>query len=126
MARTPVSTSAAPAAIGPYSQAIKAGKQVFLSGQIGLDPATMELVEGLEAQAVQVFENLQAVCAAAGGSFNDAVRLTIYLTDLGNFAAVNEVMARYFSEPYPARVTIGVRALPRAALVEVDLILVLD
>lgn len=126
MTRSPVSTSAAPAAIGPYSQAVKAGNLVFLSGQIGLDPATMELVEGVEAQAVRVFDNLKAVAEAAGGSFANAVRLTIYLIDLDNFGTVNEVMKRCFDEPYPARVTVGVRELPRGALVEADLILALD
>lgn len=126
MTRSPVSTPAAPAAIGPYSQAVKAGNLVFLSGQIGLDPATMELVEGVEAQAVRVFDNLKAVAEAAGGSFANAVRLTIYLIDLDNFGTVNEVMKRCFDEPYPARVTVGVRELPRGALVEADLILALD
>ncbi|AVR87747.1 RidA family protein [Thauera aromatica] len=126
MARSIVSTPAAPAAIGPYSQAVKAGNQVFLSGQIGLDPATMQLVEGVEAQAVRVFDNLKAVAEAAGGSFADVVKITIYLTDLDNFGTVNEVMTRYFAEPYPARATVGVRELPRGALVEADLVLVLD
>ncbi|MCK2089696.1 RidA family protein [Thauera aromatica] len=126
MARSIVSTPNAPAAIGPYSQAVKAGNQVFLSGQIGLDPATMQLVEGVEAQAVRVFDNLKAVAEAAGGSFADVVKITIYLTDLGNFGTVNEVMTRYFAEPYPARATVGVRELPRGALVEADLVLVLD
>ncbi|MCK2126660.1 RidA family protein [Thauera aromatica] len=126
MARSIVSTPNAPAAIGPYSQAVKAGNQVFLSGQIGLDPATMQLVEGIEAQAVRVFDNLKAVAEAAGGAFADVVKITIYLTDLGNFGTVNEVMTRYFAEPYPARATVGVRELPRGALVEADLVLVLD
>lgn len=126
MARSIVSTPNAPAAIGPYSQAVKAGNQVFLSGQIGLDPATMELVEGVDAQAVRVFDNLKAVAEAAGGSFADVVKITIYLTDLGNFGTVNEVMTRYFAAPYPARATVGVRELPRGALVEADLVLVLD
>lgn len=126
MTRSPVSTPAAPAAIGPYSQAVQAGKLVFLSGQIGLDPATMQLAEGIDAQAARVFDNLKAVAEAAGGSFAQAVRVTIYLTDFAHFDTVNEVMKRYFAEPYPARVTVGVRELPRAALVEVDLILALD
>lgn len=126
MARSIVSTPNAPAAIGPYSQAVKAGNQVFLSGQIGLDPATMQLVEGVEAQTVRVFDNLKAVAEAAGGAFADVVKITIYLTDLGNFGTVNEVMTRYFAEPYPARATVGVRELPRGALVEADLVLVLD
>jgi reactive intermediate/imine deaminase len=120
-----VSTPDAPAAIGPYSQAVKAGNTVYLSGQIGLDPATMQLAEGFEAQALRVFENLKAVAEAAGGSLGDAVRVTIYLTDLGNFAVVNELMTRYFAAPYPARATVGVAALPRGALVEIDAVLVL-
>lgn len=126
MARQIISTPNAPAAIGPYSQAIKAGNQVFLSGQIGLDPATMEMVDGVEAQARQVFANLKAVAEAAGGSLGDAVKLTIYLTDLANFGAVNEIMKSCFAEPFPARATVGVRELPRGALVEADLVLVLD
>ncbi|WP_345794169.1 RidA family protein [Thauera sp. JM12B12] len=126
MARQIISTPNAPAAIGPYSQAVKVGNQVFLSGQIGLDPSTMEMVEGVEAQAQRVFANLQAVAEAAGGSFADVVKITIYLTDLSNFGVVNEVMKRCFAEPYPARATVGVRELPRGALVEADLVLVLD
>ena len=126
MARQIISTPNAPAAIGPYSQAVKAGNQVFLSGQIGLDPATMEMVDGVEAQARQVFANLKAVCEAAGGSLGDAVKLTIYLTDLANFGVVNEIMKSCFDEPFPARATVGVRELPRGALVEADLVLVLD
>lgn len=126
MARQIISTPNAPAAIGPYSQAVKAGNQVFLSGQIGLDPATMEMVVGVEAQARQVFANLKAVCEAAGGSLGDAVKLTIYLTDLANFGVVNEIMKSCFVEPFPARATVGVRELPRGALVEADLVLVLD
>ena len=126
MARQIISTPNAPAAIGPYSQAVKAGNQVYLSGQIGLDPATMEMVDGVEAQARQVFANLKAVCKAAGGSLGDAVKLTIYLTDLANFGVVNEIMKSCFVEPFPARATVGVRELPRGALVEADLVLVLD
>lgn len=126
MARQIISTPNAPAAIGPYSQAVKAGNQVYLSGQIGLDPATMEMVDGVEAQARQVFANLKAVCEAAGGSLGDAVKLTIYLTDLANFGVVNEIMKSCFVEPFPARATVGVRELPRGALVEADLVLVLD
>ena len=126
MARQIISTPNAPAAIGPYSQAVKAGNQVFLSGQIGLDPSTMEMVDGVEAQARQVFANLKAVCEAAGGSLGDAVKLTIYLTDLANFGVVNEIMKSCFVEPFPARATVGVRELPRGALVEADLVLVLD
>jgi reactive intermediate/imine deaminase len=126
MSLTAVASDRAPAAIGPYSQAIRAGDTVYLSGQIPLDPASGELVDGgIEAQAVRVFENLKAVAQAAGGSLGQAVRLTIYLTDLGHFATVNEVMARYFEPPYPARATLGVAALPRGAAVEADAILVL-
>ncbi len=117
-------TAAAPAAIGPYSQAVQAGNQIYLSGQIGLDPVSMELVAGIEAQALQVFDNLKAVAEAAGASLAQTVKITIYLTDLANFATVNELMTRYFSAPYPARATVGVAALPRGALVEADLILV--
>ena len=119
-----IATSAAPAAIGTYSQAVRAGDTVYLSGQIGLDPASMQMVEGIDVQIVQVFENLKAVAAAAGGSLDQAVKFTIYLTDLGNFAKVNEVMARYVAQPYPARAAVGVAALPRGALVEADAILV--
>lgn len=125
MSRSIVSTPNAPAAIGPYSQAVRTGDTVYCSGQIGLDPATMQMVEGFEAQTVRVFENLKAVAEAAGGSLADATRLTIYLTDLANFAKVNEVMARYFAEPYPARAAVGVKELPKGALVEADAILVL-
>ena len=126
MARQIISTPNAPAAIGPYSQAVKAGNLVYLSGQFGLDPATREMVDGVEAQARQVFANLKAVCEAAGGSLGDAVKLTIYLTDLANFGVVNEIMKSCFVEPFPARATVGVRELPRGALVEADLVLVLD
>ena len=125
MSKQVISSSKAPAAIGPYSQAIRAGDTVYLSGQIGLDPATMALREGFEAQAEQVFANLQAVADAAGGSLADAVRITIYLTDLANFAQVNEIMTRYCAEPFPARAAVGVDALPRGAVVEADAILVL-
>lgn len=125
MSKSVISSDKAPAAIGTYSQAIKAGNTVYLSGQIPLDPASMQLVEGFEAQAVQVFENLKAVCEAAGGSLADIAKLNIFLTDLGNFATVNEVMGRYFQQPYPARAAIGVAALPRGAQVEMDGILVL-
>lgn len=125
MSRSIVSTSSAPAAIGTYSQAVRAGDTVYVSGQIGLDPLTMQMVEGFEAQTVRVFDNLKAVAEAAGGSLADAVKLTIYLTDLSHFAKVNEVMARYFAEPYPARAAVGVKELPRGALVEADAILVL-
>jgi len=126
MSRLAIHSEHAPAAIGPYSQAVRSGQTVYLSGQIPLDPATMSLVDGdIAAQADRVFRNLQGVCEAAGGSLADIVRVGIYLTDLGDFAAVNEVMARYFSQPYPARSTIGVAALPRGAQVEVDAVLVL-
>lgn len=125
MSKSVINSDQAPAAIGTYSQAIKVGNTVYLSGQIPLDPATMQLVEGFEAQAVQVFENLKAVCEAAGGSLADIAKLNIFLTDLGNFATVNEVMGRYFQQPYPARAAIGVAALPRGAQVEMDGILVL-
>ena len=119
----PISTPEAPAAIGTYSQAVRAGDTVYLSGQIPLDPRSMQLVEGFESQAKQVFENLRAVCRAAGGDFDRVVRVTVYLTDLANFAKVNEVMATYFRQPYPARVAVGVASLPRGALVEIDAIL---
>lgn len=126
MRKEVIHTDKAPAAIGTYSQAVKAGDTVYLSGQIPLNPATMQLVDGgFEAQTVQVFENLKAVTEAAGGSLNDIVKLTIYLTDLANFAKVNEVMGRYFAEPYPARAAIGINALPKDSLVEMDAILVL-
>lgn len=122
----PISTTHAPAAIGPYSQAIRAGDTVYLSGQIPLDPKSMQIVEGgIEAQARRVFDNLRAVCREAGGDFDRVVRLTIYLTDLGTFPRVNEIMQGYFSQPYPARVTIGVASLPRGALIEIDAILYL-
>jgi reactive intermediate/imine deaminase len=126
MAKQPIQTAQAPAAIGPYSQAIRAGNTVYLSGQIPLDPKTMEIVKGdIRAQIRQVFENLKAVAEAAGGSLDDAVRLTVYLTDLAHFPLVNEIMAEYCKEPYPARAAIGVAQLPRGAAVEVDGILVL-
>jgi len=122
-----ISTDKAPTAIGTYSQAIKVGNAVYLSGQIPLVPATMEMVEGdFEAQAVQVFENLKAVSEAAGGSLRDVVKLNIFLTDLSNFAKVNEVMARYFEQPYPARAAIGMAALPRGAQVEMDGVLFIE
>ncbi len=126
MSKSVISSDKAPAAIGTYSQAIKAGNTVYLSGQIPLDPQTMELVQGFEEQTVQVFENLKAVIEAAGGTFQDVVKLNIFLTDLSHFAKVNEVMGRYFQQPYPARAAIGVAALPRGALVEMDGILVID
>ncbi|MCX7139528.1 MAG: RidA family protein [Proteobacteria bacterium] len=126
MTKTAISTPAAPGAIGTYSQAVRCGNTVYLSGQIGLDPQSMQLVEGIDAQIRRVFDNLKAVAEAAGGSLADAVKLTIYLTDLAHFAKVNEVMAAYFNQPYPARAAIGVASLPRAALVEADAILVIQ
>jgi len=126
MSRSIIHTDQAPAAIGPYSQAVRVGNTVYLSGQIPLLPATGVMLEGnVEAQARQVFDNMQAVCRAAGGSLSDIARLGIFLTDLGDFAAVNAVMAEYFTAPYPARSTVQVSALPRGAQVEVDAILVL-
>lgn len=121
-----VSTDQAPAAIGTYSQAIKVGNTVYLSGQIPLRPATMELVSGdTRAEIGQVFDNLQAVAIAAGGALADIVKLNVFLTDLAHFPLVNEVMARYFKEPYPARAAIGVAALPKGAAVEMDAVMVL-
>ncbi|OQY72629.1 MAG: reactive intermediate/imine deaminase [Rhodocyclaceae bacterium UTPRO2] len=120
-----IATADAPAAIGPYSQAVQAGSTVYLSGQIGLDPATMQMAEGIDAQTARVFDNLKAVAAAAGGALADAVKVNIYLTDLANFARVNDAMASHFSQPYPARATVQVAALPRGALVEIDAVLVL-
>lgn len=125
MSKTTISTPDAPGAIGTYSQAIRAGQTVYLSGQIGLDPATMTLVEGIDAQIRRVLDNLRAVARAAGGDLSDAVRVTVYLTDLGHFAKVNEAMAEVFSPPYPARAAVGVASLPRGALVEIDAVLVL-
>ena len=119
----PISTPQAPAAIGTYSQAVRAGDTVYLSGQIPLDPRSMQLVDGFENQAKQVFDNLRAVCRAAGGDFDRVVRVTVYLTDLANFAKVNEAMSTYFRQPYPARVAVGVASLPRGALVEIDAIM---
>lgn len=119
-----ITSEHAPSAIGPYSQAIKVGNTVYLSGQIPLDPATMEVVEGFEAQVCRVFDNLSAVAEAAGGQLQDIVKLNIFLTDLGNFAKVNEIMERYFEKPYPARAAIGVAALPKGVPVEMDGIMV--
>ena len=119
-----ITSEQAPAAIGPYSQAIKVGNTVYLSGQIPLDPSTMEVVEGFEAQVCRVFDNLTAVAEAAGGTLQDIVKLNIFLTDLGNFAKVNEIMERYFEKPYPARAAIGVAALPKGVPVEMDGIMV--
>ena len=124
MSKTVISTPRAPSAIGTYSQAVRCGDTIYLSGQIGLDPLSMQLAEGIEAQVRRVFDNLKAVAEAAGGSLDDAAKLTIYLTDLAHFAKVNEIMAAYFKEPYPARAAIGVASLPRAALIEADAIMV--
>lgn len=124
--KTTVQTTDAPAAIGPYSQAIRVGDTVWLSGQIALDPATGQLVEGgFEAQAERMFLNLAAVAAAAGGSLADVVKVNLYLVDLGEFGKVNELMARHFPQPYPARAAIGVASLPRGALVEAEATMVL-
>lgn len=121
MARQTFSTDKAPSAIGAYSQAVRSGNTVYLSGAIPLVPDTMELVsDDVRAQVVQVFDNLEAVCEAAGGSFDQVVKLTVFLTDLGDFPIVNEVMAERFSEPYPARAAIGVAALPRDVAVEIE------
>lgn len=126
MNKTAIHTDNAPAAIGSYSQAILNGNLVFLSGQIPLDPATMEIVDGdFEARARRVFDNLQAVAEAAGGNLDKIVKLTVYLTDLENFAAVNAIMAEYFEKPYPARAALGVAALPKGADVEAEAILAL-
>ena len=126
MPKEPIHTPRAPAAIGPYSQAIRAGNTVYLSGQIPLDPTTMEIVKGdIRAQTRRVFDNLAAVAEASGGSLANAVRLTVYLTDLANFSIVNEIMAEYCEKPFPARAAIGVAQLPRGAAVEIDGILVL-
>ncbi len=127
MKKQAIKTDQAPAAIGTYSQAIKAGATVYLSGQIPLDPETMELVAGdMRTQIERVFRNLQAVAGAAGGGLADIVRLTVYLTDLSHFALVNEVMVTFFSEPFPARAAVGVATLPKGATVEVDAVMVLD
>lgn len=126
MARQIIQTAGAPQAIGTYSQAVRSGGTVYLSGQIGLDPRTMQLVEGIEAQIRRVFDNLQAVAAAAGGGLNDVAKLNVYLTDLAHFSRVNEIMAEYFGQPYPARAAVGVAQLPRGALVEMDAVIVLE
>ena len=126
MKTTAINSKNAPEAIGPYSQAIRKGNIVFLSGQIPLDPETMELVEGVETQIKQVFENLNQVIKAAGASFDDVAKLNIYLTDLSHFSLVNEIMKTYFTEPFPARAAIGVASLPKGSLVEADGFLVLE
>lgn len=120
MSRQVIHTENAPAAIGTYSQAILFGETLYLSGQIGLDPYSMELVEGIEAQIRRVFDNLKAVCEAAGGSLADIAKLNIFLTDLSNFQLVNQIMGEYFAQPYPARAALGVASLPKGALVEMD------
>ena len=123
MAKTIIATPNAPAAIGTYSQAVRVGDTVYMSGQIGLDPASMQMVDGIDGQIVRVFENLKAVAEAAGGSLADVVKLNVFLTDLPNFAKVNETMAKYFGEPFPARAAVGVKELPRGALVEADAVM---
>jgi len=125
MSKQIIVTDQAPQAIGTYSQAVQAGNTVYLSGQIGLDPLNMQLMDGIDAQTHQVFGNLRAVCEAAGGNLGDIVKINIFLTDLGHFAKINEIMAQYFSQPYPARAAVGVASLPRGALVEADAVLVL-
>jgi len=126
MSKSIIQTADAPAAIGTYSQAVRVDRTVYLSGQIGLDPASMQLLDGIEAQIHQVFKNLRAVATAAGGSLADVAKLNVFLTDLGHFSRVNEIMAEYFSLPYPARAAVGVASLPRGALVEADAVMVLD
>ena len=120
MSKQIIHTNGAPQAIGTYSQAVKVGNTVYLSGQIGLDPEKMEMVEGIEAQVHRVFKNLKAVAEASGGSLADVVKMNVFLTDLSNFALVNTIMAEYFTQPYPARAAVGVASLPRGALVEAD------
>ena len=126
VAKQIIQTPDAPTAIGTYSQAVRVGDTVYLSGQIGLDPSTMQMVEGIDAQIHRVFQNLRAVASAAESSFDELVKLNIYLTDLSHFAKVNEIMATYFRKPYPARAAVGVAALPRDALVEMDGVLVVQ
>ena len=121
-----IATPLAPAAIGTYSQAVRAGDTVYLSGQIPLDPVTMQLVEGFEDQVRRVFDNLKAVCEAAGGSLDELVKVNVYLIDLGHFAKVNEIMATYLSQPYPARAAVGVASLPRGAQIEIEGVMVLS
>jgi len=123
--RRVIHTTHAPAAIGTYSQAIQTGNTVYLSGQIGLDPQTMQLVDGIEAQIRRVFDNVKAVCEAADGSLADIAKINIFLIDLANFQLVNQIMGEYFAEPYPARAALGVASLPRGALVEMDGVMVL-
>ena len=121
--KTVIHTNDAPAAIGTYSQAVRAGDAIYVSGQIGLDPASLQLVEGIEAQIHRVFRNLEAIARAAGSGLERSVRMTVYLTDLAHFAKVNEIMAHYVPQPYPSRAAVGVASLPRGALVEIDAIL---
>jgi reactive intermediate/imine deaminase len=123
--RRVIHTANAPAAIGTYSQAIQTGNTVYLSGQIGLDPQSMQLVDGIEAQIRQVFDNVKAVCEAADGTLADLAKINIFMIDLGNFQLVNQIMGEYFTEPYPARAALGVASLPRGALVEMDGVMVL-
>ena len=126
MTKEPIETKKAPQAIGTYSQAIRTGDTVYLSGQIGLDPETMQMAEGIEDQAHRVFQNLRAVAEAAGGRLDEMVKLTVYLTDLVHFPRINEIMAGYFSRPYPARAAVGVAGLPRNAMVEIEAVMVLS
>ncbi|WP_103270587.1 RidA family protein [Acinetobacter baumannii] len=126
MSRQVIHTENAPAAIGTYSQAILVGNTLYLSGQIGLDPYSMELVDGIEAQIHRVFDNLKAVCEAAGGTLADIAKLNIFLTDLSNFQLVNQIMGEYFAQPYPARAALGVASLPKGALVEMDGIVIIN
>ncbi|HFE9761256.1 TPA: RidA family protein [Acinetobacter baumannii] len=126
MSRQVIHTENAPAAIGTYSQAILVGNTLYLSGQIGLDPYSMELVDGIEAQIRRVFDNIKAVCEAAGGTLADIAKLNIFLTDLSNFQLVNQIMGEYFAQPYPARAALGVASLPKGALVEMDGIVIIN
>ena len=126
MSRQVIHTENAPAAIGTYSQAILVDHTLYLSGQIGLDPYSMELVDGIEAQIRRVFDNLKAVCEAAGGSLADIAKLNIFLTDLSNFQLVNQIMGEYFAQPYPARAALGVASLPKGALVEMDGVVIIN
>ncbi|EMR5775664.1 RidA family protein [Acinetobacter baumannii] len=126
MSRQVIHTENAPAAIGTYSQAILVGNTLYLSGQIGLDPYSMELVDGIEAQIRRVFDNLKAVCEAAGGTLADIAKLNIFLTDLSNFQLVNQIMGEYFAQPYPARAALGVASLPKGALVEMEGIVIIN
>ena len=126
MTKQIIQTKNAPEAIGTYSQAVKTGNTIYLSGQIALDPQSMQLVEGIEAQIRRVFDNLKAVCEAAGGSLADIAKLNIFLTDLSNFQLVNQIMGEYFAQPYPARAALGVASLPKGALVEMDGIVIIN